>query len=395
MRFASATSTDPDPEAAARELAAAIVRELEGVEPDLALVFYSAQLMRTAADLARRLFRRLEPSLQVGVMGEGVIGSEHELESEPAVTVVAAKLPGVALRAVSFETTEWARLLGDLGEFREHLDVEDPTLFILLADPFTTPVDPLLAAFNDAYPRVPVVGGMASGSELPGNPCLVLQEDVLRGGAVAVALTGSLEVDVIVSQGCRPVGRPYRVTEAHENVIESLEGAPPLQRIQEMVNEMSEEERNVLQNGLFVGKAISSSPDEPLGRGRFLIRGVIGVDRESGYLAIGDEVEPGEIIQFQIRDARTAREDLEMLLTPYTVLRPPAGGLLFTCNGRGTRLFQGPDGDVSTIREVLGNLRLGGCFCAGEIGPVGERNFLHGHTVSLALFRPASGARRA
>jgi small ligand-binding sensory domain FIST len=171
-------------------------------------------------------------------------------------------------------------------------------------------------------------------------------------------------------------------------VIYALDDHSPLRWIQDLVPELSIVDRSLLQSGLFVGRALDSQR-EVLGCGDFLIRGVIGIDQQKGSIAVGGLVEEGEMIQFHLRDAITAKEDLEMMLVPQSFRQPPAGGILFTCNGRGTKLYDHPDGDISVIQDNLSGIPLAGFFCAGEIGPVGSRNFLHGHTASLVLFRSA------
>jgi small ligand-binding sensory domain FIST len=209
-----------------------------------------------------------------------------------------------------------------------------------------------------------------------------------------VSFAGDIAVDVIVSQGCRPIGPIFEVTDATHNVIDALGGQSPMTRIQALVDDLDEEDRELLQNGLFIGRAIDSKK-EALGRGDFLVRGVMGVDSNTGAIAIGDTVAIGERVQFHLRDARTAREDLEMMLSPHTFFGAPDGALLFSCNGRGTRLYDEPDGDISAITSCFRGIDVAGFFCAGEIGPIGGRNFLHGHTASLALIRtPAPVAKR-
>jgi small ligand-binding sensory domain FIST len=233
---------------------------------------------------------------------------------------------------------------------------------------------------------------MASGSQRAGGNALLLNDRVLNNGAVGVALAGAFEVDIIVSQGCRPVGRPFTVTSARENVIYGLEDQPPLARIKDMVDGMASDDRMLLRNGLFIGRAVGPDPDT-LGRGDFLIRGVMGLDQETGVMVVGDYIDEGEMVQFHLRDATTAEEDLEMMLAPQLFFDPPCGGFLFSCNGRGTRLYDYPNGDISTIQKIIGDVNLAGFFCAGEIGPIGGKNFLHGHTASLALFRPFAGQK--
>jgi small ligand-binding sensory domain FIST len=389
MTFASAVSTSRDLEEAVVEISSDLHAGLEDADVDLAVVFYTPHYGPAASLLARRLHDIIQPGILLGCMGQGVIGHDREIENEPGIAVTAGGLPGVALQAVEFKAHRWAEVLRDTESFGNTVGASTGAkLFLLAADPFTTPADPLLNAFNSAYPGVPIIGGMASGAKQPRSNCLILNDRVLTGGAVAVSFEGLVDVDVIVSQGCRPVGRPFLVTEAKENVILNLEGESPLNRIQEMINEMSDEDRAILDKGLFVGRAIALE-DEQLGRGGFLIRGVMGVDRDSGALAVGDVIEEGETIQFHLRDARTAKEDLEMMLTPQSIYERPRGGFLFSCNGRGTNLFDHPNGDVDTIRDILGEVNLAGFFCAGEIGPVGGKNFLHGHTASLAFLRPS------
>ena len=123
-------------------------------------------------------------------------------------------------------------------------------------------------------------------------------------------------------------------------------------------------------------------------RGDFLVRNVLGLDRSSGALAITDRVRVGQTVQFHVRDAQTADEDLRALLQQdrATHTRPPAGALLFSCNGRGMRLFPQPDHDAAAVRAAVGDVPLAGLFAQGELGPVGGRNFIHGFTASLALF---------
>jgi small ligand-binding sensory domain FIST len=208
---------------------------------------------------------------------------------------------------------------------------------------------------------------------------------VVDSGAVGVRVPGT-RIQPLVSQGCRPVGNPYTVTRAEGNVIHELGGVPPLQRLREMVTKLSPEDRALVGQGLHVGRVIDEYKAEPE-RGDFLVRGVIGVDQESGALAVGDRIEVGETIRFHVRDADTADEDLRDLLDREA--KPAAGALLFTCNGRGSRLFSVPDHDASLVSEKLGGLPLAGFNCAGEIGPVGGKNFLHGFTASIALFDEA------
>ena len=394
MRFASATTIEEAVEVAVPDLLGQVQAQL-GDQPgpaglDLALVFISSPLTHAVPEIAQRLRLGLKPKALLGCTAEGVIGREQEIEDSPAITLVAAQMPAVTLAPIHLQPGEndWPKLLLDPEEFKRLVAAPpDPRLFILLGDPFSAPMDDVLVSFNACYPGVPVIGGMASGALRPLGNTLIFDDQLTHEGVVGLALSGALDVDLVVSQGCRPIWRPFKVGAAHRNVILNLEGRPPLAWLQDLIPELPEEDRQLLGKGLFVGRAIKPG-QEGLGRGDFLIRGVVGIDQGSGAIAIGDSLIEGETIQFHLRDALTAQEDLEMMLIPQMFRDPPRGGLLFSCNGRGTRLYDHPNGDIAVIQRSLENIHLAGFFCAGEIGPIGRANFLHGHTASLVLFRP-------
>ena len=354
---------------------------------DLALVFFSSHFTHHAELVRRELQALLSPRVLLGSSAEGVVGDDREIEGLPSMSLILGRLPGIELKPFALQEIDWSCFLLEPEGLVELLQAPaNPRLFILLADPFSTPIDDVLQAFNLAFPGIPVAGGMASGALRPNGNALILDGQGYGSGAVGVALAGSLDIDILVSQGCRPIWRPFVVQSANKNWIYQLERKVPLEWLQELIPELSVEERSLLQNGLFVGRAVKAGQDI-LGQGDFLIRGVTAIDQKSGAIAVADQIQEGEVIQFHLRDSVTATEDLEMMLIPQMFSDPPDGALLFTCNGRGTRLYDHPDGDISVIRKNLGDLRLAGFFCAGEIGPIGEQNFVHGHTASLVLFR--------
>ena len=387
--FVSGTTKEQNVEAAIEDLASQINEQIGERHIDLAFAFVSPHFTHSARRVEEGIQAALMPDVLLGCTAEGVIGGDQEIEGETAITLVAAHLPGVELAPFILQSDDWPVMLLDGDEFRRRVDAPSGTkLIVALGDPFSTPMDDIIHAFNCFYAGIPVVGGMASGALRPQGNALLLNDQVMNAGVIGVALAGALDVDIIVSQGCRPIWKPFEVTAAQKNVIHSLEGQPPLAWIQELVPELSEEDRELLQNGIFVGRAINPQ-QEVLGRGDFLIRGVVGVDKQTGAIAIADYIQEGQIVQFHLRDALTAKEDLEMMLIPQMFRNTPAGGLLFSCNGRGMRLYDHPNGDISIIQQNLGKVPLAGFFCAGEIGPLQDENFLHGHTASLVLFRSA------
>ncbi len=388
FKFASISVQDASVDRVLSAVSREVIDRL-GEHVDLALVFPSAHFVKHADELGANLRRAIGARVMIGCCAEGVIGPEHEIENEPAVAIVAAQLPGVGVHAFHVNGRDSIEIAHAPTRFSEFVQpASDTRGIVMIADPFSTPMERLLDAFNTHCQGVPIIGGLASAARQPEGNRLFMNDSVFKDGVVGVGLSGPVQLDVIVSQGCRPIGPVFAVTAAENNVIHSLEGVPPMERIGDVLEALDESDRELLRNGLFIGRAIDSSR-EILGRGDFLIRGVLGADSRTGAVAIGDMIEPGERVQFHLRDARTAREDLEMMLTPHALFGTPSGAFLFSCNGRGTHLYEEPDGDISAINSFFSGIELAGFFCAGEIGPVGGKNFLHGHTASLALIRPA------
>ena len=272
---------------------------------------------------------------------------------------------------------------------REHSPLADLPAFdrrrrrtlVLLADPFSFPTDRLLREIDATCPHLRVIGGLASAGNQPGQNRFVLGDEVFDDGAVGLLFPPGEAVTAVVSQGCRPIGHPYVVTRGERNLIHELAGRPVLERLQEIIEGLDGADRALAQRGLHIGIVVNEHKLD-FDRGDFLVRGVLGIDRESRGLAVGDVVETGTSVQFQVRDAASADEDLSHLMSGYAA----DAALLFTCNGRGRRLFGVDDHDASVVSEAIAPAPVAGMFCAGEFGPVGRRSFVHGFTASVALF---------
>jgi small ligand-binding sensory domain FIST len=378
-KFASALSQHPIAANAVGEAAGEILEHLDGEGCDLAVCFASTHHVGAFEDIGPALRNILEPRVLVGGTAVAVAGGPHEIEENPALTVFAARLDGATLTPVTLrvqETPDGAALTG-----WPSVD-QSPSSLLLFADPFTFPVDAFLQRVNRDLPGLQIIGGLASAAGSPGGNRLVLDDHVVDEGAVGVFVDGGgIEVRTLVSQGCRPIGRPYVVTRGEHNLIEELGGKPAIERLQELAGAASEEERELLRRGLHVGLVVDEHKAE-FSRGDFLVRNLLGAEESSGALAVGEQVSVGQTVQFHVRDAGAADEDLREMLTGVDA----EAALLFTCNGRGRHLFTVPDHDAGMVENLLGPIPLAGAFCAGEIGPVGGRNFLHGFTASLALF---------
>ncbi len=371
---------------AAAEATAAAVSPLNGRPAGLALVFASPHHANAAEDVLDALQDAASPAATIGCVSEAIVAGSRELEGEPAISVWISDIEGAQTFHMQFSRTESGGVFsGWLFDRAE--DGAAAPVHLLIADPYSFPVDHLLAHLNESAPGTVVVGGMASTGTARGETILFHDRSIHRNGAVGVRLPSSINVRTFVSQGCRPIGDSYVVTRAEQNVLYGLGGRPPLERLRETVSAMAPPDRELVSRGVHLGQAIDEYRPQH-GIGDFLIRGVIGADPDSGAVAVGDAVDVGQTVQFHVRDAATADEELRSLLERQSAELPgePAGALLFTCNGRGSRMFPTPDHDAELVSKHFGGVPVAGFFCAGELGPVGGKNFLHGFTASVAVF---------
>jgi small ligand-binding sensory domain FIST len=377
VRCAAAISRHPVSADAVGEVLGSVVERL-GADVDVAMLCFTSDHVPFAGELARAVDDVLAPGALIGSSAGGVMACGEGVEGQPGLVLWAANgLPGARAQ----------RLVGP-ERLAEAVVQDAAATLVLLADPFSFPVDAALRSWRHDLPALRVVGGLASASPVPGGNRLLCGPEVHRDGAVSVLLPPVpgpfVDPQLVVSQGCRPIGRPWVVTAAERNVLIELGGRPALERVAEMLEVLDEEDRRLAATGLHCGIVV----DEHLvdfGRGDFLVRGVLAADRERRTVTIGDVVEVGATVQFQVRDATTASEDLEVLMAGAVAARQAAGGLIFTCNGRGAAMFGDAHHDARVVATSVGPASAG-MFCAGEIGPVADRNELHGFTASVAVF---------
>jgi small ligand-binding sensory domain FIST len=381
VRIGVGVSTAPDARKAAVEAAERARDELAGEAPSLAVLLGSRAHTEQAGEVLDAVQDTVEPPALIGCVAQAIVAGRHEIEDEPAVAVwLASGLAAETFQLDFVRTGSGALLAGYRFDRAAH------DLYLLLPDPYTFPSNVLVEHLNTDLPGTTVLGGVVSGGLGPGDTRLFRDHDVLTSGAVGVRLPGMHGVP-IVSQGCRPIGNPYIVTGAGGAVITELGGRPPLVRLREIVEGLAPGEQELVSHGLQIGIVVDEHLAAP-GQGDFMIRGLLGADQSTGAIEIGDVVEVGATVQFQVRDAAGADKDLRLAVERAGAQLPgrPAGALLFTCNGRGRRMFGVADHDASTIENLLGGIPLAGFFAAGEIGPIAGRNALHGFTASMAVF---------
>jgi small ligand-binding sensory domain FIST len=387
MKAGAALVLSADPGEAGRRAAAEARASLGDLLPSLAVLFASAHFLGSAEVLIGAVTAESGPLPLIGCVADAVVGGVREVESGPAVSLwLGADLGPVETFAMEFTRTPSG---GAYGGYR--FEPRPAGVHLMICDPFTFPAGGLLAHLNDHVPGTLVMGGIASGGLAERESRLFLGGRALQRGAVGAHLPGA-GAHLLVSQGCRPVGEPFTITRAEGNVIRELGGRAPLARLRELAEALPAADRDLLAQGVHVGMVIDEYQAER-GPGDFLIRSLIGADPEYGAISVGDEVEAGQTVQFHVRDAESADEDLRRTLEQEVAAlggRKAGGALLFTCNGRGSRLFTAPDHDAGLLAKMLGGIPVAGSFCAGELGPVAGQNFLHGFTASIALFPEAA-----
>ena len=365
-----------------------------GAPPDLVLLFASPHHLEAADKIAAEAYQRLAPATVVGCVGESIVGMNREVEEEPALAIWMARWPNVRLTPMHlrFESTSDGGAIQGWSEALASDWMPDDFL-IAIGEPFSFPAEFLLERLNEDRPQIPVVGGMASGGTSPGENRLFFGGRTLDEGAVVIHASGPVQLKTVVSQGCRPIGRPFVVTRAERNVIYELGGKSSFLQLREIFDTLPTSEQRLMQTALHIGRVVSEYK-EKFEHGDFLIRNVMGIDAQTGAMAIGDYLRPGQTVQFHIRDEEASDAELKQLLAAArnSRRRAPLGSLLFTCNGRGTRMFSKPHHDVQAVAAAFGPIPVAGFFAQGEIGPIGGKNFVHGFTASVGLFYPTENS---
>lgn len=392
MRAAAVTARHPNWRDALADVVRQLPPSLRGPgNSDLALLFASSDYADEFPALLAAVRAETSTRLLVGCSGQGVIGPGQEIEGEPALSLMLLSVPGARLRAIHLAQDEvdrwnspqvWHRFIG--------IEPEAARACLVFADPFTLDAEQLLAALSEAYPGIPLAGGLASGDVAHRRTHLFLDDRVYDHGAVALALGGPYAILTVVSQGAAPIGRPWTITGTQGNIIETIAHRPAYQVLVDTLSSLPAEVQRRAQRNLLIGLAMDEYREE-FRRGDFLIRNLVGVIPETGALAVGALPRVGQTLQFQLRDPAAATEDLHELLDRMKADlndRKPLAALLCSCNGRGIGLFGRPHHDAQAVAQCLGPLPLAGLFCNGEIGPVGSRPYLHGFTASIALLVP-------
>jgi small ligand-binding sensory domain FIST len=389
MKFTAALTIKKDPLDVIQDLVSQVRSELGPAKTDLALLFVHPEFLPQLAEIYEPLRSAIGARCWIGCSGASIIGGCREVENEPAISLLVAQLPEVKITPFTIAQAQLEESSGPgFWHFQLEVTPEENPNILLFADPFSIQSMQLVQALGDAYPAAPVAGGLASGGQQPGDCRLFLDGEILEEGAVGIALTGRVALRTMVSQGCRPIGQPLTITRAEKNIILELAGRTPLKVLQELLPTLPESDQKLARKALFLGRVVNEYQEE-FGRGDFLIRNLIGHDPQSGALAVGDFMRPGQTVQFQVRDGQSAAEDLASLLS-REAKRPKRaqaqGAVLFSCLGRGEGMYGAPNHDLNALHQSIGPVATAGFFCNGEIGPIGTKPFVHSFTSVIGLF---------
>lgn len=385
-RFADGLAVGPDLVESAESAVRQAVEGLSG-PADLVCFFICGEDPDDVARAGQRAMALVPDAAVIGCSATGVIGDAQGVELTPAVSAWAASLGEARVTTFALESLRADDRFVVIG-----LPERDPDdrVAIMLADPYSFPTDAFIEHSGEVLGNLPIIGGLANGLRGRGSVRLFTDGEVYTEGAIGVLLSGPIQISTVVSQGCRPIGPTMVVTAAEDNLLLELAGQPALARLEDIVSSLDEDDRELVASGLQIGVAMDEYAERHE-RGDFLIRGVLGIDPEREAVAIGDVVEIGRTVRFQVRDAETADEDLYELLDAHIESGGRVdGALLFSCNGRGSAMFGTPDHDALALRDTLGPIGIAGFFAAGEVGPVGGVNHVHGFTASVLVFSSSS-----
>ncbi len=378
---------------AMRDWAVMLRKLLRAPHVSLGLVFMTPHYFEQAEQILELLRVHAQIPLLIGCSSTSLIFGANEMEDKRGIVLALYSLPGAKLRAVHFtqEQVEEASSAA-YWHMETGLTPELVNSWLVFADPFHLDAETWLRTWNEAYAPKPILGGLASGDMTAQTTQVYLDGDVFDEGGVALAVGGDVELRSVISQGCTPIGETWTVTKAESNFIHEIGNRAAYQVLAETFEALPKAEQQKARGNLFIGLVVDEYLED-FHRGDFLVRNILGGDPASGSLAVGAFPRLGQTVQFQRRDATAATQDLNALLErlkEQTGTHQIYGACLCCCNGRGERLFGQPSHDASLIQEKLGPLQLTGFFCNGEIGPIGDKNFLHGYTASLALFTKKS-----
>ena len=389
MQWVSVSAADSEVGVAVATAADRLLEQL-GREPDLVLAFVAAEHRPHFSTIPPLLRQHFDSAALFGCLCQNSIGEGREYEDHLTISLMGAVRPEVRLQFSHVDEKQLPPTFAERSLWNSTLQLtETPECMVIIGAPFTVDMEAMLKGLDRHYPTINKLGGLASGIEHPGTPCIFMNQHIYSSGAIVLALSGDIAVDTLVAQGCRPVGDPMFANSTHDNLLLELDGKVPRDVLTEIYGKLNRADRQLFTQSLFLGMAMETQREE-YKAGDFLIRAILGLDPQSGALWVNAPVPPNSVVQLHVRDAASAALDVEQLLQLYRISpnsRNVAGALLLSCTARGINLYEQSNHDSNALIQALGDIPLAGCFCDGEIGPVRGTTYLHSFTSVFGVFR--------
>jgi small ligand-binding sensory domain FIST len=338
---------------------------------NLAFLYVTDSLAEDVGNILAYLRQKTEIEHWVGTVGVGICANETEYFDRPAAAVMAMNLPQQSFRVFPCISQSVDQLS---TENRSWIADASPTFGILHGDPQNAKTPQLIQDLAEET-TIFLVGGLSSSRGV----CHQVAERLTGGGVSGILFAPEIGVQTGLSQGCTPIGESHVISDCLDNVVIGLDGRKAVDVFKEDIGE-------VLAGDLarVAGHIHAAFPLPGSDTGDYMVRNLIGIDTIHGWLAIGDQVKPGDRMMFVRRDSNSARKDMMAMLANLDkrLTARPRGGIYFSCVARGPNMFDKPGEEAAMIRQVLGDFPLVGFSCGGEI----SNGRLYGYTGVLAVF---------
>lgn len=372
-------------ETGVRDLAENLHRRLGGRNATFGLVFATPTYFDHATDLLEIVRVHARVPVLAGCSSYGLVAGGEEHEEGEGVVIALYSLPDATVHAYRIPRGEGDGVTRARAAGCDGIGV---TGWLAFLEPFHTDAEAWINGWQAAFPGAPIFGGLAMGGAQESRAQVYCDGEVIETGGVVLAFSG-VRVLGAVAQGCTPVGETWTITRVENNVVHQIGNRPAFAVLEETFSALTDDMRQRSRGNFFAGLAVDEYRDAHR-RGDFLVRSLLGAEPSTGALAVGAMPRVGQTLQFQLRDAAAADEDLREVLAR---LREQIGrsriygACLSVCGGRGQALFGQADHDAALVQQIIGpTSNVAGFFCNGEFGPVGSRSFVHGHTASLMVF---------
>ena len=393
MRLASIVSHNPVFKNAAREVVTEAQSFLKGKQPDVAFLFVSAHHSPCYYFVPKEIQEPLNPKVLIGCSAGSIIANSTEFENRPGIALMVGFMPGVKITPFSIQESDCPNMDAPPDKWVSTVGVspKDVGSMIIYSDPLSINVQNILSGFDFAYRDAFKSGALASGGTQEGGNALFINDQVKRSGLIGLTLSTDVNANAKITQACRPIGDPMIVTRARNNVIYGVGENTPLNVLGDLFETLDEYSRSLMSNNLAVGIAANQLLGEHF-PGDFLIRNITAVSELEGSISVGENIQEGQLIQFQLIDPKVGREDLKFVTDDINVGKHSklAGAFLHPCLSRGKNMFEEEGFEAQVFSRALKDTPLIGFFSNGQISTVNGSTRLLGYSSVLVTLSPSS-----